>query len=207
MTLQQTPPRTTPTWVRAAAWSVGFVALLWVVEAVDAASGHDLEQYGVRPRSGEGLLGIVIAPLLHVGWAHLESNTLPTLVLGFLTLLAGIGRGLAATAIIWVVGGLGVWLVAPSNSIHEGASVLVFGWLVYLVVRGVFDRRAWEIVLGVVLLIAYGGILLGVLPGHPGISWQGHLFGALGGGLAAWLLGEPERERTPRPSAVPDRLS
>jgi membrane associated rhomboid family serine protease len=102
------------------------------------------------------------------------------------------------TAIIWLVGGIGVWLVAPSNTVHLGASVLIFGWLVYLMVRGIFTRRAGEIILGMVLFFMYGGLLLGVLPGQPGISWQGHLFGAIGGALAAWLVGE----RTERASVI-----
>ncbi len=95
---------------------------------------------------------------------------------------------------IWLVGGVGVWLVAPSNSIHLGASVLIFGWLVYLMVRGIWSRGAGEIVLGLVLFLAYGSLLLGVLPGEPGISWQGHLFGAVGGALAAFLLNDRERQ-------------
>jgi membrane associated rhomboid family serine protease len=71
---------------------------------------------------------------------------------------------------------------------HLGASVLVFGWLVYLVLRGFFARRVGEMVIGVLLLVGYGSLLWGVLPGQPGISWQGHLFGAIGGGIAAWSL-------------------
>ncbi|MBC9735279.1 rhomboid family intramembrane serine protease [Nocardioides marmotae] len=176
------------TWVRAAVISVGFVALLWLVEAWDAISPQDLDTYGVRPRDDDGLVGVALAPVLHGGWDHLAGNTLPVLVLGFLVLVGGTARGLAATAIIWVVGGLGVWLTAPTYSIHLGASVLVFGWLVYLMLRGVFTRSAGEIILGIVLFLAYGGLLLGVLPGQPGVSWQGHLFGAVGGALAAvWV--------------------
>lgn len=182
-------------WVLAAAYSLGFVVLLWVIEIIDAASGNELDQFGVQPRSNEGLLGILFAPLLHGGWTHLEGNTIPALVLGFLVLVSGIGRGLAATAIIWVVGGVGVWLVAPSNTVHLGASVLIFGWLVYLMVRGIFTRSAGEIILGLVLFFMYGGLLLGVLPGQPGISWQGHLFGAVGGALAAVVLSD-RRERS-----------
>jgi membrane associated rhomboid family serine protease len=182
-------------WVRAAVYSLAFVALLWVIEIVDAASGNELDQFGVQPRSDEGLLGILFAPLLHGGWTHLEGNTVPALVLAFLVLVSGIGRGLAATAIIWVVGGVGVWLVAPSNTIHLGASVLIFGWLVYLMVRGIFTRSAGEIILGLVLFFVYGGLLLGVLPGQPGISWQGHLFGSIGGALAAVFLSD-RRERS-----------
>ncbi len=177
-------------WVLAGIYSFAFVALLWAVEIVDAASGNELDQFGVHPRTDEGLLGILFAPLLHGGWTHLEGNTLPALVLGFLVLVSGIGRGLAATAIIWLVGGAGVWLVAPGNTVHLGASVLIFGWLVYLLVRGIFSRSAGEIILGLVLFFMYGGLLLGVLPGQPGISWQGHLFGSLGGALAAVYVSE-----------------
>jgi membrane associated rhomboid family serine protease len=182
-----------PTWLVAAAVSFGFVVVLWVLEVADALSGHDLDAYGVRPRSDEGLLGVVLAPLLHAGWLHLEANTVPSLVLFFLVLASGIARGLQATAIIWLVGGLGVWLVAPGNEVHLGASVLIFGWLVHLLLRGFWNRSAWQLVLAVVLFLAYGGVLLGVLPGDAGVSWQGHLFGALGGALSAYLLADPRR--------------
>ncbi|WP_312855887.1 rhomboid family intramembrane serine protease [Nocardioides stalactiti] len=184
--------REIPVWQQAAAATGLFTALLWAIEIVDTAMSHRLDQYGVQPRSGEGLLGIVFAPFLHGGWDHLISNSVPVLVLGFLTLASGLLRGLAATAIIWVVGGVGVWLVAGGNSNHIGASGLVFGWIVYLAIRGVLNQKLWQIVLGVVVLFVYGGVLWGVLPGQPGVSWQGHLFGAVGGGLAAWVL---SRER------------
>ncbi|MDO9455925.1 rhomboid family intramembrane serine protease [Nocardioides sp.] len=176
--------------------AIGFVAVLWLIEIIDALADHRLDEYGVHPRTDEGLLGILFAPVLHGGWLHLEANTLPTLVLLFLTLVSGLARGLQATAIIWLVGGVGVWLVAPSNTIHLGASVLIFGWLVYLLLRGFWNRSTGEILIGVVLFFVYGGVLLGVLPGEPGISWQGHLFGALGGGLAAFLLAERKGART-----------
>ncbi len=74
---------------------------------------------------------------------------------------------------------------------HIGASGLVFGWLVYLVLRGFVARRVGQMVLGVVLLVVYGGLLWGVLPGQPGISWQGHLFGALAGAVAAYVVARP----------------
>ncbi|NYJ02817.1 membrane associated rhomboid family serine protease [Nocardioides thalensis] len=177
-----------PAWQVAGLGTIAFVVLLWVLEAVDAAMGHDLDQYGIQPRSDEGLLGILFAPVLHGGWSHLEGNTGPVLVLLFVTLATGLARGLLATAVIWVVGGLGVWLVAGSNSVHLGASGLVFGWIVYLGVRGIVNKEPWEILVGVVVLIVYGTVLLGVLPGQPGVSWQGHLFGAIGGAVAAAVL-------------------
>lgn len=173
---------------------VGFVALLYVVELVDTLTGHRLDDGGVRPREVDGLDGILFAPLLHAGWAHLMANTLPLLVFGFLILLAGVARWLAVTATVWLVGGAGTWLTGQPHSLHLGASVLAFGWLVFLLLRGVFSRRAAQVVLGLVLLFLYGSVLWGVLPGQPGISWQGHLFGALGGGVAAWWWGERDRD-------------
>ena len=186
--------REIPVWVQAAATIGVFTALLWAIEVVDAAMDNKLDQYGVQPRSDEGLLGILFAPLLHGGWDHLSANSGPLLVLGFLTLASGLLRGLAATAVIWVVGGVGVWLVAGSNTNHIGASGLVFGFLVYVVVRGIVNRKLWEIVVGVVVLFIYGGVLWGVLPGQPGISWQGHLFGAIGGAIAAVVVSDRRDE-------------
>jgi membrane associated rhomboid family serine protease len=177
-----------PAWKSAALLTGGFVAVLWLLEIVDAATGHPLDEYGVQPRTEDGLVGIVTAPVLHFGFDHLVSNTVPVLVLGFLTLATGVARGLAATAIIWVVGGLGVWVFAQPSSNHAGASVLIFGWIVYLVVRGFLNRNSTEIFIGVAVFLLYSSVLLGVLPGQPGVSWQGHLFGAIGGGLAARLL-------------------
>lgn len=185
------------TWAQAALGTAAFVSVLWLGELVDVLSGYRLDQYGVRPRDAEGLLGVLWAPLLHGGVPHLAANTVPALVLLFLTLVSGIARGLLVTAVIWVVGGLGVWLISPANSITIGASGLIFGWLAYLLVRGYFSRRAGEIILGLVLLFLYGGLLLGVLPGAPGVSWQGHLFGAVGGVLAALWLSE-RRQREPQ---------
>ena len=185
-----------PAWPHAALLAGGFVALLWVLEIVDAASGHPLDAYGVQPRTEDGLAGIATAPLLHFGFGHLVSNTVPVLVLGFLTLATGIARGLLATAIIWVVGGADVWLFAQPGSNHAGASVLIFGWIVFLVVRGFLNRRPTEILVGVAVFLLYSGALLGVLPGQPGVSWQGHLFGAIGGLLAARLLATRVRDRS-----------
>ncbi|WP_332667705.1 rhomboid family intramembrane serine protease [Aeromicrobium sp.] len=166
----------------------GFVALLYAIEVVDTVVSDRLDSHGVRPRTDEGLLGVVFAPLLHGGWAHLVANTIPLLVLGFLLALSGVRTWLSVTVIVWVVGGLGVWLFGDSNTVHIGASGLVFGWLVHLIVRGIFARSLRQLALGVVVFLVYGSVLWGVIPGRPGISWEGHLFGALGGALAAWLL-------------------
>lgn len=170
-----------------------FVGSLYVVELVDQLFGSRLQRTGgVEPREADGLDGILFAPMLHGSWGHLLANTVPLLVFGFLLLLSGVRRWLVVTAVVWLVGGAGVWLTGGGGTVHVGASVLVFGWLCYLLLRGVFSRHPGQLALGVLLLLAYGGVLWGVLPGQPGISWQGHLFGAIGGGLAARWLGRAD---------------
>lgn len=179
---------------------VSFVALLYVIEVVDALSGQRLDENGIRPLETDGLTGIIFAPLLHANWEHLIANTVPALVLGFLVTLAGLSRFIYATAIVWILGGFGTWLIGnlgSPNGIetnHIGASGLIFGWLAFLLVFGLFTRSMWQIVVGVIVLFAYGSILLGVLPGTFGVSWQGHLCGALAGVFAAYVLSGPERK-------------
>ncbi|MBM7772368.1 membrane associated rhomboid family serine protease [Actinokineospora baliensis] len=166
----------------------GFTALLYVLEVLDSVLPADLDQFGIVPREASGLDGILWSPLLHSGWGHLFANTLPLVVLAFLAMANGLAQWVAVTATIWAVSGLGVWLTADSGTVTVGASGLCFGWLLYLLVRGLFTRSFLHIALAVVLLGYWGTMLFGVLPGNPGISWQGHLFGALGGILAAWLV-------------------
>jgi len=173
--------------------SLGFVALLWLAEVVDTLLGHRLDAEGIRSGNPDGLSGVLFAPLLHAGWGHLVANSLPLLVLGFLLLLSGLRRWLAVTAVVWVIGGLGTWLTGGPGTLHLGASGVVFGWLSYLMVRGLFSRRPGQIALGVLVFLLYGGLLWGVLPSQPGVSWQGHLFGAVGGGLAAYWFASGDR--------------
>lgn len=188
------------TWGAAAVWSIGFVLLLWVVEIIDQVLfGERLDYEGIRPGSSDGAIGILFAPLLHGGWGHLVANTGPVLVLGFLILLSGVARWVAVTAMVWIVGGIGTWLTGGLGTVHIGASILIFGWLVYLILRGIFSRRISHVLVGLVIFVLYGGALLGVFPGQGGVSWQGHLFGAIAGGLAAWWLApEPRVRRTHR---------
>lgn len=90
--------------------------------------------------------------------------------------------------------GLGTWLFG-SPGLHLGASGLVFGWMVFLLVRGFFVRSLGQILVAAALFLYWGGMLWGVLPGQPGVSWEGHLFGALGGLLAAWLVARVNSRR------------
>jgi membrane associated rhomboid family serine protease len=171
-----------------------FTGVLYVIEAMDTLLGGALDYEGIWPRQLEGLYGILWAPLLHQGWEHLVANTVPVLVLGFFALAGGTGQFIALTATIWLVGGFGTWLVGSDN-VHLGASILVFGWLAFLLARGFFARSSAQIMLAVVLFAMWGGVLWGVLPSTAGISWEGHLFGALGGLIAAQLVARADRPR------------
>ena len=198
-----------PVWIVGGVTIISFVVLLWVIELWDSLTNHRLDNNGIRPLETDGLWGIIWAPLLHSDWNHLIANTVPALILGFLMTLAGLSRFIFATAIVWILGGLGTWLLGNigahcpyvgvrCETNHIGASGLIFGWLAFLIVFGFFTRKVWEIVVGVVVLLIYGSVLFGVLPGTPGVSWQGHLCGAVAGVVAAYLLSGPERKARER---------
>jgi len=183
--------------IGAAATMLLFTAVLYVVEGVDQAAGGTLDADGIWPRNTDHLDGVLWSPLLHHGWAHLEANTLPFLLFGFLAMAGGLGQFVAVTATIWLLGGLGVWLIAPSDEVTVGASGVIFGWLVFLLARGFFARSAKQVLLAVALFALWGGVLFGILPGQPGISWQAHLCGALAGLLAARMVAGGRRAIQP----------
>jgi len=175
------------------------VALMWMLEIVDVAADHRLDNYGIHPRDLDGLAEILAAPFLHAGFGHLISNTVPFLAMGAAIALGGLMRVALVTLIVAVVSGLGTWLIAASNSVHLGASGVVFGYATYLVVRGIFSKRLSELAIGVVVIAIWGiGLLQGLLP-QERISWQAHLFGAIGGVVAASVLA---REREAKPAAA-----
>ncbi|MFC8666313.1 rhomboid family intramembrane serine protease [Streptomyces sp. NPDC057199] len=173
----------------------GWVALLWVLEAIDVATGHALDMFGITPREFGELRDIVPAAFVHFGWDHLAANSVPLLLLGFLAALSGIRRFLAVVTVTILVSGLGVWLTASEHSITAGASGVVFGLFGYLLVRGFVDRRIGDVVIGLVVGAVYGSILWGVLPTTAGVSWQGHLFGLIGGVASAFVFRRPRDAR------------
>lgn len=190
-----------PGWLRPYLIVALLVAAMWVVEIIDLIPGTNLDRWGIRPRELVGLVGIVTAPFLHNGFAHLISNTIPFLILGGLIAASGVAQFFRVTVIVGLTAGLGTWLIGQSNSYHIGASGLVFGYLTYLLARGLFERKLTYLAVGLVVLFLYGGVLWGLVP-RPGISWQGHLFGALGGVLAAKVLHATKAERGTRAAAA-----
>lgn len=167
----------------------GCVLIVWGVEAVDQfliSPPGGLDRYGIRPRQLDGLWGILFSPFLHANFAHLAANTIPFLVLGWLVMLSG--EFAAVSIISMILGGLGVWAIGNPGTVHIGASGVIFGYLGYLLLRGVFERRLGSVLVAVVVGVLFGGLIWGVLPGQPGVSWQGHLCGFFAGVIAAGMV-------------------
>lgn len=165
------------------------ILLLWLIEGVDQLLGRQvLDFYGIQPRTGSGLRHILFAPFLHRGFGHLFANTVPFFLLGWLVLLRGIGEFLWVSLIAALVSGAGIWLFGASDTIHIGMSGVIFGYLGFLLARGYFERSFFALALALIVGLFYGGMVWGVLPLQPNVSWLGHLFGLIGGGIAAYLL-------------------
>lgn len=179
----------------------GVMMILQILNSL-APSWNLNQMFGLRPREVGGLDGILLAPLLHGGWPHLLGNLVPLLVFGLLLFVGGVRQFVVVTVLVWLVSGVGVWLAGPAG-VTVGASGLVFGWLAYLVARGVFTRNIGQILVGAVLLLIWGSLFwTGIittaikdLAGDNGVSWQAHLFGAIGGVLAAFLVARADGPR------------
>jgi membrane associated rhomboid family serine protease len=184
----------------------GVVPILAFIEFIDQRLGGELDSLaGIRPRRLDGLDGILLAPLVHDGWQHLFANSTPLILLGTFVLAAGTRRFLLATLVIAVFSGLGVWLFTPPNYLVLGASGIIFGWLGYLLMRGIVERSLWNFAVALVVGLLYGWQLVALLPTDQRVSWQGHLFGFLGGLVAAVMFRRPRiRSVTPEPLGLPD---
>ena len=171
---------------------VGIVVLMWVIEVINSLDHDALDHSGgIYPRNFDHVWAIFTAPFLHVSYTHLIDNTIPFVFMGVIIALRGATRLALVTLIVIVVGGLGTWLVAPGGTVTVGASGVVFGYATYLFARGVFNRSVLEIAIGILVGVVWGGALLASVVPHHGVSWQGHVCGAIGGVVAAWLLARP----------------
>ena len=181
-----TPAR--PTLGNSVVFVGGWLVLLWVLEVLDLVLLGALDGFGVSPRDIAELPQILTAPFLHFGFEHLIANSLPFLVLGTLTRMAGRRPFWIATLVSILVSGLFAWLLSAPLTVTAGASGLIFGWLTFLLVRGLMNGNWKQILISAAVFGFFGGMLWGVFPTLPGVSWQGHLGGAVGGVLAAWWL-------------------
>jgi membrane associated rhomboid family serine protease len=217
MTLQPSGP-TTPVTVddgslasplgRAASLMVAYLALLWVIQLINAGTDYRMAAAGgIHPRDPGSLIDIVTSPFLHGSLEHLASNALPLFSLGFIAAMTGIKRFLLITATIIVIEGIGVWLFSPENSVSVGASGVVFGLFGYLLVRGLVDRRPVDLVVSVGIALAFGYVMWNSIGfGVTGISWQGHVSGLVGGIVAALLFRapRPRRQIGPPQESIPE---
>jgi membrane associated rhomboid family serine protease len=184
---------------------LGFLALIWAVQIANWADSYRLDyRYGILTHDVTRLPDIFLAPFLHFGWAHIESNSGPLFIFGFLAAYRGIRKFLLVTLLVIVTAGFLAWLIQPANTVGVGASGVIFGYFGYVVLRGVFDRHLIDTLVGVVMALSYAYLLTIAIPGAPsGIGWQDHLGGLIGGVAGAWLLRE-RRARPVPPSSGPD---
>jgi membrane associated rhomboid family serine protease len=192
---------------------LGFLALLWVVQIANWADSYHLDsRFGIVARDVGRLPDIFLAPFLHVNWDHIESNSGPLFVFGFLAAYRGVRKFLMVTLVVAITSGMAVWFFEHGNVVTVGASGLIFGYFGYVVVRGIFDRHLIDTLVGVVMALCYAYLVSIAVPGAPnGISWLGHLGGLVGGIASGWLFrdrsGEPAVPRGDEPANLPPASS
>jgi membrane associated rhomboid family serine protease len=183
---------------------VGLLAVLWAVQIFNSLGDYGLsKEFGIDARDPASLPEIFSAPFLHFSWDHLEANSGPLFVFGFLAAYRGVKKWLGVSVLIIVASGLGVWFVSPSAAVTAGASGLVFGYFGYIIVRGLFDRHPIDIVIGLVMALCFAYQFSSLLPTDEQVSWQGHMFGFAGGIIGGWLFRDRRRKAVPGPE-TPD---
>ncbi len=172
------------------------VGMLWLIEIFDwLVVRGALDGFGIQPRTLSGLQAIVVAPWLHAGFGHLLANTIPFVVLGWFVMLRRTTDFFIVTLAALLASGLGIWLFGGASTIHLGVSGVIFGFFGYLLARGYYERSVIAITMAALAFLIYGGMMWGMLPLQQGVSWQGHLFGFVGGVLVAYwqVRGEGRR--------------
>jgi membrane associated rhomboid family serine protease len=175
---------------------VCIVIVLWTIQLANSLMNDALNNLGIRPRNILGLQGVLFAPFLHGSWRHLISNTFPLVILSWLIMARDRSEWIAVTVLTAIASGLGTWLFGGAETVHIGASGVVFGYFGFLVARAYFERSFGSIAISLLVLALFGGMIWGILPVRVGISWEGHLFGLLGGIAAAWTIAAISRKST-----------
>src|ERR1700733_11724302 len=182
---------------------VGFLALLWVIQLINVADSYRLgTEFGIRPRSVSSLPDVLTAPFIHLSWTHIEGNSGPLFIFGFLAAYRGVVRFVGLTVLVLLVSGLAAWLFAPTDTIGVGASGVVFGYLGYILVRGIFDRHLIDLIIGAVMALCFAYQFTVLLP-HAGIGWQDHVGGLVGGVVGGWVFRDRARVRARKAARPP----
>ena len=167
---------------------VGVLALLWLVQIINWADSYHLTlTYGIVPREIGRLPDIFTAPFLHFSWAHIEGNSGPLFIFGFLAAYRGVKKFFAVTLLVVMTSGLAAWLFEPANTVGAGASGVVFGYFGYIMVRGFFDRHVIDMAIGAIMALCFAYQFTVLLP-QAGIGWQAHIGGLVGGIAAGWIF-------------------
>ena len=178
-------------------WTATFLGLVvYAVGIINEVTSYTLNNYGIYPREIDGLLGIPVSWAIHGSPAHLMNNALPLVILGAFVAVRGRATYIKTTIFVVATSGALVWLVGKP-ALHLGASGIVFGYFGYLLARGLLERSPLAVGLAFAAVLLYGGILIGVLPGQEGVSWESHLFGFVAGTVAGHYFPRPVR-RAPR---------
>lgn len=176
-------------------YAIAYVVVIWLAHLINISLGRIPTYFGIHPLDPSSIWHIFTSPLLHANVEHLISNTVPGAIFCFLIGLSGHRVFWEVTTIVMLIAGIGTWIFGGIGTNHIGASGMVYGWLGYLLIRGIFNRSFSQIILGVMLGMAYSGYVFGVMPGTPGISWQAHLFGAIGGlGAGTFITSDDPKE-------------
>jgi len=160
---------------------IAFVILAWALEIIDLLPFVNLDLFGIHPHKPLGLIGVLTMPWLHGGFPHLISNTMTFVVLGYIIVATEKQRFYYTSFMIILFSGIGTWLIGEKGSVHIGASALIYGYFGYLVTRAFLEKRLIWIILGIALIVFYGGLIFGVFPSDDSISWEGHLMGFIAG--------------------------
>lgn len=172
---------------------IWIAAVVTIVEILNLFLGRSLNVFGLMPREINGLVGIVIAPFLHGSLMHYMSNIVPLCIFSFLLLQHGVVRFNLVTFVCIVVSGLLVWMFGRT-AIHVGASGLIYGYFGYLLLAGWLSRELKLILISLFIGVGYGGLVFGILPSNPYISWEGHLFGFVSGLGCALIWGRVKKK-------------
>jgi membrane associated rhomboid family serine protease len=173
------------------------LAVFWTVFVLNSVLGGSLLRLGVIPRTAAGLRGILIAPFLHGSVNHIVANSIPFVVLGWMVMLRDEKHFIPVTLAGMVGSGLIAWLLGAPGTVHIGASGLIFGYLGFLMLTGWYTRSFGSILLSAIVTLVWGSLVFGMMPGAPGISWQAHVGGFLGGVFAARLVSPAKLHRLP----------
>ena len=177
---------------------------MWIVEISEQVLGVSFSRLGVLPRSPNGVAGIFLSPFLHGEWKHIVSNSLPFFVLSSILFLAYRNMSYVVFISIYVLTGLFVWLLARGGTYHIGASGLVYGLFGFIFFSGIFRMDLKSIGISLIVAFFYGGMVYGVFPGQPGISWESHLLGAVAGAGLAYAFRNENKPKQPAFMEEPD---